>query len=292
MTAAEQTSPPTPSVLVGYDGSSGADAALRWAAAEAELRGLRLTVMQSWHEPVLSERTWRERWDDPDLEERTAAEALDEAVAAAMSGHPTVPWSTVLVPAKPREALVAAAADHELVVVGSRGRGGFAGLALGSVAEHVAGEAPVTVVVVRHVAPDGRGVVVGVDGSTGSRRALLWAADEGRRRAAPVRAVLAWTARIPIAAHGSQPFGAAATGEDARLALHRTVAEQLGRSGADAVELEAVDAPAARAILEAAEAAELIVVGATPAVGEASGALGSVGRQVLRHAPCPVAVAR
>lgn len=282
----------TPSVLVGYDGSPGSDLALRWAAEEADRRGLELTVLQSWHEPVLSERTWLERWDDPALEEREARAALDEAVADALARHPGVPWSTALVPARPGEALVAAAADHHLVVVGSRGHGGFATLALGSVAEHVSRAAPVTVVVVGDVPPTGRGVVVGVDGSTGSRRALLWAAEEARVRSVPLTAVLAWTARVPIAARGAQPFGAAATDDDARRALHHTIVEQLGAAGAGAVQLRTASVPAARALLEAAADAELLVVGAAPFTEGSRSSVGSVVRQVLRHAPCPVVVAR
>lgn len=281
-----------PPVLVGFDGSPGATTALRWAAAEAARHGLGLTVLQSWHEPVLSERTWTERWEDPALEERTAHEALEAAVADVVADHPDLAWSTALVPAKPGEALVAAAPEHEIVVVGSRGRGGFAALALGSVAERVAQDAPVTVVVAGTEAPQGRGITVGVDGSVGSRRALLWAAEEARVRAVPLRAVLAWTARIPIAAHGAQPFGAAATDDDAQRALHRTVVEQLGPAAAGAVELEAACAPAARALLEAASGSELLVLGAAPLAEGTRHSLGSVARQVLRHAPCPVVVAR
>jgi nucleotide-binding universal stress UspA family protein len=280
------------SILVGYDGSRGAELALRWALGEAARRGADLVVLQSWHEPLISHRTWKERWDDPAAEERAAAGAVERAVDAARAAWaPAVSCTTELTDAPAAPALVAAAAQHELVVVGSRGLGGFAALTLGSVAEHVAGAAPVTVAVIGADQPDGSDVVVGVDGSIGSRRALLWAADEARVRAASLRAVLAWTAGPPIALRGAQPFGAAATEDDARLALHRTIAEQLGAAGAGDVQRVVRNAPAARALLETAEGASLLVIGAAP-TDAGRNRLGSVARQVVRHAPCPVVIAR
>jgi nucleotide-binding universal stress UspA family protein len=284
--------PSAGSVLVGFDGSPGAEAALRWAFHEASSRGVALSVLQSWHEPLLSEHTWRERWDDPAAEEREAATRLEQVVAAHAVDHPEVLTATALVPEKPEAALVAASSEHDLVVLGSRGSGGFAALTLGSVAEHVAAAAPASVAVVPALAAEGTGITVGVDGSIGSRRSLLWAAEESRIRSSELTAVLAWTPRLPVAARGAQAFGAAATDEDARMALHRTVVEQLGPAVAATIGLSAVCGPAARALLDAAVGSELLVIGAQLVTGRHPDRLGSVARQVLRHAPCPVVIAR
>lgn len=297
-TADTDTADPA-AILVGYDGSPGADLALRWALDEAarfhgsELRPGSLTVMQSWHEPMISKQTWVQRWNDPEFEERAAAEALERLVAEAAADHPAVPWRSVLALEHPAEALIATAASHQLVVVGSRGHGGFVGLALGSVAERVADRSPAPVVVVRAEGNTDGDIVVGVDGSVGSRRALLWAVAEGRARSCGVRAVLSWTAGLPIVAHGAQPFGAGANDDDARMALHHIVTEELGPARAADVECVAFSEPAAKMLVEAADEAALIVLGVSSDAHDGHHHhLGSVSRQVLRHAACPVVITR
>jgi nucleotide-binding universal stress UspA family protein len=291
--APEATGTEEPAIVVGYDGSAGAELALQWALQEARLLHVGVTVVQSWHEPTISKRTWVERWKDPAFEERSATEALRRTVDVAGAPYPDVPRQSTIVDDRPVDALLAAADGHQLVVVGSRGHGGFIGLALGSVAEHVADASPVPVAVVRAEGAVDGDIVVGIDGSVGSRRALLWAAAEGRARSRPVRAVLAWTAGLPIATHGAQPFGAAATETDARMALHHIVTEELGSARADEVECVALCEPAAKTLVDAAAGAALVVLGASANVRDGHRHhLGSVGRQVLRHAPAPVVITR
>jgi nucleotide-binding universal stress UspA family protein len=129
-------------------------------------------------------------------------------------------------------------------------------------------------------------IVVGVDGSEGSRRALRWAVEEARVRGARVRAVLAWT-------YLDQPTGGfdAAYGEpDARALLDEVLGEGV-RDGAD-VDVERVvvcDLPA-RALLDAARGADLLVVGSRGIGGFKGLLLGSVGQQVAQHARCPIVV--
>src|SRR5690606_21811654 len=95
-------------------------------------------------------------------------------------------------------ALVDASAAADLVVVGARGLGGFRSLLLGSVSATVVERALSSVAVVRDDANHPLGpVVVGVDGSTLARRALAWAAEEARRRAAPLEVVHAWAGTVP-----------------------------------------------------------------------------------------------
>jgi nucleotide-binding universal stress UspA family protein len=129
-------------------------------------------------------------------------------------------------------------------------------------------------------------IVVGVDGSEGSRRALRWAVQEARLHGAQVRAVLAWT-------YLDQPqgrFDAAYRERDARALLDRVLGEVVG-DGPD-VEIERIvvcELPV-RALLDAARGADLLVVGSRGIGGFKGLLLGSVGQQVVQHAPCPVVV--
>jgi nucleotide-binding universal stress UspA family protein len=129
-------------------------------------------------------------------------------------------------------------------------------------------------------------IVVGIDGSDGSRRALQWAFQEARLRAARVQALLAWT-------YLAQPHGEfdAAYGEtDARARLDQAL-DQVGSDAIDvAVERLVVNDLPARALLDAARGAELVVVGSRGVGGFKGLLLGSVSQQVVQHAPCPVVV--
>ena len=129
-------------------------------------------------------------------------------------------------------------------------------------------------------------VVVGVDESDGSRRAVEWAAEEARLRGAVLRPVLAWS-------YLDQPGGRfdAAYGEDDAL---RRLDQALAAAGVDFGEIEvdrraANDLPA-RALLDAAKDADLLVVGSRGSGGFKGLLLGSVSQQVVQHAPCPVTV--
>ena len=129
-------------------------------------------------------------------------------------------------------------------------------------------------------------VVVGVDESDGSRRAVEWAAEEARLRGAVLRPVLAWSFL-------DQPEGKfdAAYGEDDAL---RRLDQALEAAGVDlrAIEVDrrAVNDLPARALLDASKDADLLVVGSRGAGGFKGLLLGSVSQQVVQHAPCPVTV--
>jgi nucleotide-binding universal stress UspA family protein len=140
-------------IVVGVDGSEGANAALRWAAREAAMRGAVLEVVAAYINP------WRpgEPSDeitamDPVFQEpRMEAErVLEQARAQLEPMDLTV--ETTAVDDAPGRALVRRSADADLLVVGTRGRGGFAGLLLGSVSQQAAHHAACPVVVV----PSGR----------------------------------------------------------------------------------------------------------------------------------------
>ena len=137
-------------LVVGVDGSTGSAAALEWAYAEARLRGTRVHALCAYQEPWgLSGGVVRSPEAIHELREalRTNAAAVLESVERATPDDVTITGETVAAP--PGPALVAAASDADLLVLGTRGRGGFASLALGSVSRYCAAHAGGVVVVVR-----------------------------------------------------------------------------------------------------------------------------------------------
>ena len=137
-------------------------------------------------------------------------------------------------------------------------------------------------------------VVVGVDGSENSRRALAWALDEARVRNACLDVVHAWEPPL-VVGFGTLPSGGATLGgspyeEQATLLLDRMIAAASTEELPFPVDAIAVHGSAARALLETAKGADLIVVGSRGRGGFAGLLLGSVSQQVVQHAPCPVVV--
>ena len=139
----------TPRVVVGIDGSTGARNALRWAIADARLRGAVLDVVHAWHPPYLGGHPYAVPAPDPDLYEGAARQVLHEAVAAEDTHGLAQPVQEILTLAgSAASALLEASKGADLVVVGSRGLGGFGELLLGSVSHQVAHHATCPVVVV------------------------------------------------------------------------------------------------------------------------------------------------
>lgn len=139
----------TPRVVVGIDGSTGARNALRWAIAEARYRGAVLDVIHAWHPPYLGGHPYAVPAPDPDLYEGAARQVLHEAVAAEDTHGLAQPVEEILTLAgSAASALLEASKGADLVVVGSRGLGGFGELLLGSVSHQVAHHATCPVVVV------------------------------------------------------------------------------------------------------------------------------------------------
>ncbi|MCX7621509.1 MAG: universal stress protein [Acidimicrobiales bacterium] len=133
-------------IVVGVDGSPGAHAALQWAAQEASLRRATLEVVLVWQYPP-----FLDVWGPPppprhDLE--AAAQATLDRVVGAIEGVEGVEVVASLVEGSPAEVLVTAGLDADMIVVGSRGHGGFTGLLLGSVSQYCVTHARCPVVVV------------------------------------------------------------------------------------------------------------------------------------------------
>lgn len=283
-------------IVVGVDGSGAAADALGWAAGEAQITGATVQAVHAWHYPALTYAglvpppTFAR--DDFQAEARAVLEdavsTVDRAGAASIE--------RLVVEGGATNVLVDLSDGAELLVVGHRGRGGFLALHLGSVALQCALHAKCPVVVVRPGRQRGPAeqrsrIVVGVDGSEPARRALLWAADEARRRHAALEIVHCWHPRMGL------PLGPALSATD-RAALeadaHGVVAGAMRAVNGRSPHAEAilVDAPAASTLLGASEDADLVVVGTRGLGGFPGLLLGSVSTQVLHHAQCPAVIVR
>jgi nucleotide-binding universal stress UspA family protein len=274
-------------VVVGTDGSESATVATRWAVEEAELHRATIEVVLVWSYLDQHHVDHSQRFD-PDYTEASARATLASWVDEALGPDAAVEQRAVCDLA-PR-ALVEASDTADLLVLGARGTGGFEGLLLGSVSERVAQHATRPVAVVRAAAPVlGGRVVVGVDGSARSLGALRWAAAEARAREAALDVVHAW--RLPMM---TTPPGMA-------IVPDLSTIEGVGREVLDAALADPAlsglhtrphltnRSPAA-ALMSLADGAGLVVVG-TRGLGRVTGTLlGSVSRQLLHHAPCPVVV--
>ncbi|MEU1283521.1 universal stress protein [Kitasatospora sp. NPDC005856] len=138
-------------IVVGVDGSESSERALRWAVRQAELTGGEVVAVIAWEYPTYhGARGWFPPGvtDEAALESRARQEA-DRAVRQAVGEDPPVEVRTEARYGSPAGSLVEAARGADLLVVGSRGLGGFAGMLIGSVAQHCTRHATVPVVVVR-----------------------------------------------------------------------------------------------------------------------------------------------
>lgn len=283
-------------VVVGVDGSEEADAALRWAADEARRRrrSLRVVYAADLGSATLAAGLY------PELTvaaRRAAQHMLDVAVALAHEWAAEVPVDSAMQDGRASAVLLGQTPHAELLVLGSAGRGGFAGMLLGSTALQVAMHAQCPVVVLRSGAegsPTGSSVgrvVVGVDGSRQSAAAVSLAFQEADLRGIGVTAVRTWLGpELDVEAPPTHEWEQADKVEQARLAedLH------IWRSrfpNVDLVEKTVRGGPAPTLIAESAGAA-LLAVGSHGRDGFGGLVLGSVSHAVLHHAHCPVAVAR
>ena len=136
-------------IVVGIDGSEPSQRALEWAAEEARLRGAHLRVVHAWLEVFIDGTFTAPAVYERDAIEQGGREVLDKAVASIPDGSPELSVEAVLVHGQPEVVLLKEAEKADLVVVGSRGRGGFAELIMGSVSHRVVHHAPCPVVVIR-----------------------------------------------------------------------------------------------------------------------------------------------
>ncbi|MCC5579380.1 universal stress protein [Microtetraspora sp. AC03309] len=276
-------------IIVGVDGSAAGLEAASWAAREAALRGTSLRVvhaMPKWasempgHGPYTDVARWM----------REGAESvLEEALTRIGEQEGDVAVDSALLPGDARIALIKAAEEAELLVVGNHGLGGFRGLLVGSVALGVAGRASCEVVVVRTLPVNvRRRIVVGVDGSPANAAAIDFAFSEAALHDTELHAVHAW--RGLVAGGGFEAAASVQEEDGLRGMLTESVAEAARRHPDVKVTEHVVNGHPVEVLKEASAGAGLLVVGARGRSGLAGLVLGSVSNALLQHADCPVAV--
>ncbi|MFD6248274.1 universal stress protein [Streptomyces roseolus] len=274
-------------VVVGVDGSEGALSAILWAAEEALLRGSGLFLVHATDTEALARYLFQAEIDES---RRTGRELLDVMAATVSARHPDVLVVKELSDRPPSEALRHAAALSGTIVVGHRGRGGFASLLLGSVGLRTAATVDRPVIVVRGHSGTGRpGAVLAAvrdDHDLGCARA---AAREALLRHRPLRLLHVWRtvwARGGRTASRDHPCDQAA---DHVLAQARVEALLRDEFPDLKTEIEGARNPSvAAALVEASRDACLLVVGGHRGPGYPGPTLGRTALALLQHAHCPV----
>ncbi|RZQ65932.1 universal stress protein [Amycolatopsis suaedae] len=277
-------------VVCGVDGSPAALDAVRWAARDAARRGADLRLVHACGDLDV---------DGEPLpgaaQLRAAVRAqgriwLTAAVRVAEAAAPDVVIDSVLDGAGPVPALLRYADGAVSVVLGGRGLGGVDGMLAGSVALAIVAHAATPVVVVRGGIPDDGPVVVGVDGSVAGSAAIRFAAGHAVRCGAPLVALHAWT-ELTVGA-------GVLTADPDRIVeqCRRMLDDQLTACRREhpglQVEARVIRERPPGALLTAAGAARLVVVGSRGRFGHPGMLLGSTSQALVTHAPCPVAVVR
>lgn len=280
-------------VITGVDGSDAALVAVRWAAVDAARQQVPLRLVSAYRYPVVYGPPIASVVADNEADRQFAAANLEQARVAALQAARDVAGASVEVSSAPLDglpipALLEESRQARLLVVSTRGRGAIMRGLFGSVSSALTSHAHCPVAVIpddlqqlTHPGP----VVVGVDGSEPGQRALEIAFDQASRRGTGLIAVHAWEN------YGMYRFQA-----DIEQAAHALLAESLAGfgdryPGVVVRDLVVQDRPA-RAILEQAPDAALVVVGSRGRGGFAGLALGSTSRTVLHRVTCPVIVAR
>jgi nucleotide-binding universal stress UspA family protein len=286
-----------PRVIVGVDGTEGSIEALRWAAHDAARRSWPLHVITCAELPVSVEAVLvgaDVSGSSMDATVREFGAVNERAVHLARSFGLALEVTGETVLGSAGYAVVSAASDDDLVVVGATSHPGRINDLLGSVATVVAHRAHGPVVVVhgadRRPAAIGR-IVVGIDGSPCGDEALMWAVEEAMRSGAELELLHAWS--YPYASGRTMPNDPR---HEMRLDAMRTLerAELRAKGFCESLRVHSIvseDSPA-NAIIEAGRNADLIVVGTRGRGGFASLMLGSVSRTVAQHATVPVVLLR
>lgn len=281
---------PAGSVVVGLDGSPSSDAALMWAVEEAVRRTIPLHLMHA----RADEGWWIRSGAFPpaELEDRPDP-VLSAGLLLAQERGPDLDLTWESADTTAAAALVARSSRADLVVVGSRGRSALRGVLLGSVSRQVAAHAECPVVVVHDEAyrlrEQGR-IVVGVDASATSSRAVEFAFAHAARRSMSVTAVYAWWSDAEEDLSRSDDERADVLVSKQQRMVSNALAVWREEYPNVPVRERVVRSHPADALVAASAAAQLLVVGRRGSGGFRGLVLGSVSHSVLHRSHCPVAV--
>ncbi|GIF23364.1 nucleotide-binding universal stress UspA family protein [Actinoplanes tereljensis] len=270
-------------VVVGTTGNAVSTAVVDWAADEARYRRLPLRIVHilewdSGQAPESGSGSYVERvWS-------AAAAATNATAARARDIAPGLEITADTLAGHPAGRLLELARDAELVVLGHRGSGGFAGLLLGSVSLRVAAHAPCPVAVVRGLPNRDGPISAGVDGSPATAQVLETAFAAAAARAARLVVVRAF-------APAMQPWPAELKQAEAARLEEQLKSERQRFPGVP-VEIQLTHRSITSVLVSASVDAQLVIVGSRGRGALRAALLGSTGRHVLQHAQCPVLVAR
>ncbi|MFA1541808.1 universal stress protein [Actinomadura monticuli] len=274
-------------IVVGIDGSEESDHALQWAAAEAALRERPLHIvhtLESWpyKAPLFKPAESTERMT------RAGHRLLTAARERVLERRPALEVTTALVAEETSQALRDQSDKAFELVLGSRGRGGFAGMLLGSTSLRMAARPTVPVVIVRGDTGDRGEIVVGIDLLRDSGAVLDYALEAAALHDARLRVVHAW-----------QTFGTlieagyAVDAEQIELDLRAQTIDAYKPLRTEYPRVDVVDEiimeHPVTALSNASRNARLLVVGAHQRHWSAP-RLGSIAHGAIHHARCPVAV--
>ncbi|WP_156724888.1 universal stress protein [Streptomyces apocyni] len=282
-------------VTVGIDGSQESLAAAGWAADEALSRDhlLRLIHVRSYDTDPGA------RYVEPEERRRWAEDTLHSAVQHVRGTRPDVRMETAEVRGDPVEALVTAAGETDLLVLGSRGLGGVTGFIAGSVSLAVLARVSRPVVLVRALRPDENepvgtagAIVLGLDLPLASDDALAFAFGCAERYGCGLRVVHSWS--LPPVygpdTGGALPMLMEEVATERRRELEAALAPWVEKHPDVAVGRQCRQGRAAQDLVEAAREARLIVVGLRHRSSRLGAHVGPVVHSVLHHAAAPVAV--
>lgn len=269
-------------IVVGIDGSQSARAALRWAARVAAAKGGSLRAVTSWQYPARAAfPTGPQELPGPEEMDQRTTDTLRGVVEEELGADADRVQIEVGRGPAPGVLLASAARpDVDMLVLGARGLGGFDGLLLGSVTQQCVEHSPRPVVVFRGQQPPMEGpIVVGLDGSEGSGRALSWAIELAEATGSEL-----------VAAHAPRTGAPSTVREQAEEALEEWCAPIRARGVPHQRRVEVGEPRTAlERVVDETDAA-LLVVG-TRGLGPVQGLmLGSVAGYVVRYATRPIAV--
>jgi nucleotide-binding universal stress UspA family protein len=278
-------------VVVGFDGSATARTAVQYGTQEALRRGCGVRIVHAFGWPVILP-PFHAPYDQHDQGPRAAMlDLLARTAHDVQADHPQLSVTTRLIDGSPGAVLVGASREAQLLVLGHRGLGGFAGLLVGSVAAQAAEHSRCPVVVVRGESPpDAAPVVLGTDGSPGANRAAEVAFAQAQLR--DVELILAH--HQPARRHPADAIAAgnsgfwASVGDPAAGGLGVCARYPDVKYRTEVVPGESV-ASALIAVARHASAG-LLVVGSRGRGRFQGLVMGSTSRRLIEHAPCPVMV--
>ena len=279
--------PSARSILVGYDDTSAAMAAVRWTAELAHDTGAGIRLLHAWTWPLLGQGLAGIPVLDPAGPRNQASRLLDDAAERIAARHPDVPVTAELVAGMPREVLEEASAGADLLVVGTRGLGAVLGTLLGSVSRGLLHDAGCPVAIIRSDQHRAGPVLVAYDGSDTAGEAVDVAADLAAAWGSTLRVVHVRT--VPHAPYdsGGEAWEA---GKGTRVLLDEGVARARARQARVEVQSRMLDArTAAEGLLDAAAGARMLVLGHR---GLGRGRFGSTAHATVLHATGNVTVVR